>query len=225
MPLWLRCITAGAAALPLVACFARRRPGQEAWLISAAFAVSLLIEVVSYLVRQSGGHGNAWVGYVGYPVQFALLVLAVAKDPPAIGIGLGGVILLAMGSSAVPLGITASGQALVIPQEVMLRGLAGLGIAGLAWENPAFDRFRGPVMLYTLTCLPFVIGMALLPRTLPAWLWVWAGYQAVRLTALLWTTAAVLRGDEPARDVSGFPHARQVHRRPEDSHAARYARG
>lgn len=212
-----------AAALPLLACLTRK-PGREAWLIAAAFAVSLAMDVVAWLVAAQA-HGNAWVGYLGYPVQFALLVLAVAKDPPAIGIGLGGVILLAMGSSAVPLGITASGQALVIPQEVMLRGLAGLGIAGLAWENPAFDRFRGPVMLYTLTCLPFVIGMALLPRTLPAWLWVWAGYQAVRLTALLWTTAAVLRGDEPARDVSGFPHARQVHRRPEDSHAARYARG
>jgi hypothetical protein len=205
-----------AAALPLLACLLMRRNTERAaWLIAAAFAVSLAMDLALYAFR-SPAQGNAWVGYLGYPLQFGLFVVAVAKDAPARWIGLMAVLFMAVGSSAVVTAMTLAGKG-IVPQELFLRILGGIGIAGLVHENAFLRRYAGPIVLYVVGCLPFVLAMVAIPRIEPVWLWVWGGYQAVRLAALLWMASTVLEGHLSI--VPGLSHARQVHRVPEGGSA------
>ena len=200
MPLWMW-VLAAAAALPLLACLglrlAGRAPEPQVWLIVAALAISLVMDVALWALAAPGAN-NAWVGYLGYPMQFAILMLAVAVDAPARWIGFGAVVLFGLASSAVPVSFIAAGRSLAVPTETITRVVGGLGVAALLLENPHLAWLRGPVLLYALGCVPFVGLMAALSRTAPEWVVVWAGYQFVRITSLGWLTVALMRDHFPA---------------------------
>jgi hypothetical protein len=180
-------LTYAAEAIPLAVCLAlalrRIPPPVDLVLIAGAFFVSFLMDTLSYQLNH--GHQNTWwVGYVGYPLQFGLLLAVVAQHRPLRAIVLGG---LAVGAAASVLRGTLDAP------ETFVRVVGGLGVCFLVWGVPSLVRVRSVLWTYCGLTIPFVLSMGLLATTDPHWLTAWTAYQLLRLIALLGMTWVLVR--------------------------------
>ena len=185
-----------AAILPLALCFLlfcfHRDPIPDAWLLSAVFAISFLADTVMRHLAVIGGN-NWWVGYFVYPVQFGILISVVAQHRRVRILLLALLLGLALTSAALMLMFVLHNKKLMIPPEAVVRVAAGIMCAVLVIGVPNLSRFKWPVLLYGVGCIPGIWGMVAIPRTDPEWLWPWSAYQVVRLAAVGWLAYAVLQ--------------------------------
>lgn len=217
----IRAVQVAATYAPLVlvlACLAvewKRTVSPEAWLIVAGFFVSFIADTVGYSLAAMG-RNTWWLTYVYVPLQFGIWITALTRSRAVRWVGVLG--LLAIAGSSLLRG------PLTVPETVVQVG-AGLGVAWLAWGIPA--PYRPALLLYCLGAVPFLVGMAVLPMQHPGWLWVWVGYQSVRLLAVGFMVRALL--PRPHLEVvDGRGHAssgrgeRRLARRPrrDPAHAA-----
>lgn len=193
-------VVASVALLPLVGCLgvrAIRRPvSSEAWWVAGACAVSFVADVVMWWLVQRQHHPvNGWVGYVAYPLQFSLLVCAVTTDRSSRWIAITAIAIMTVASSALPLGLWVSQGLVHLPPETLVRLVGGflVGLLLSAPETAVEVRCRRPVLLYALGCLPFILGMGMLPRPSTEWWGAYGGYQVTRLVALGWATLLIVR--------------------------------
>lgn len=217
MPLWvdvLRWAAYGLAILPLVLCvvlrIAKRDPVPDAWLLSAAFAVSFFMDwAMRHMIDTGASETTAWVGYLGYPIQFALLGAIVAQDRVIRIVVVALIVLMTVVSLGQMAVFVVAQRPVLIPPETAVRVVGGFMVGYLIWGVPSLVRFRVPVMLYCLACIPGIMAMVIIPRTIPEWFLGWGFYKVVQIMALGWMAWAVAQ-----------PHLREVTHEPRSLQAA-----
>jgi hypothetical protein len=177
-----------AGALPLLVCvlvaLARKEdPPPAAWLLSAAFFVSYVADTIA--APLGARHLNTWwLGYLYAPLQMGLFAMVVAQHRAVRSVTVTALLLMAL--------VSALRGTLAAP-ETMVQVVGALAIAWLAWGSDALGRYRAPVLLYCVAGAPLLLLMGVIDINARAWLYVWAGYQVVRVVALGWMTWALVR--------------------------------
>lgn len=169
-----------APVLPVLGLLAVRVMGREssddARVLSGAMLLSLLADVY-------GRHhtGNDWfISYLYAPIQVIFWLLVAVKQP-GLRVVMVALIVVLGGASAArgPLGS---------PETVV--GVVGGGLAALCFTGTPWAR---AMWTYGGAAVPFLLCMAVIPRTEVTWLWSWGGYEAVRVLGLIALTAAIIR--------------------------------
>jgi len=170
---------------PLLVCAVlwclRRNPTEEAWLLSAAFFVSFIADSLGAVLALRGIN-NWWLSYAFAPLQFGLLIWTVAEQRPVRNVALIGLLLLAAVSAV---------RGTLDAPETFVKVIGGAVVAVLVLEGPMVRRYRGPVLLYCLGAIPWLLAMGAIPRERPLWLYVWVGYLVTRIVALGWMVQVV----------------------------------
>ena len=172
---------------PLAVCVVlmlrHRDPPPDAWLLSAAFAVSYVAD--SFALNLAREHmTNWWVDYVYAPIQFGLILAVVAQSRAVRTVLLLGVAVLAQ--------LSAWRGTLDAP-ETLVRVSAGLLAAWLVWPVPSLAPYRGPLRLFCLATACGAFLMAVVPREAAIWLYVWAVYRTACIVALCWMCRQLCR--------------------------------
>lgn len=180
-----------AGVLPLAVCgiaFLARRPvAPAALLLSVGFALSFVADTFGYLWWRSGRE-TVWISYILVPVQMTVFLLALGRLRYERVIAAGFVLLLA----------TSWAVSDFRSQEAVASIQAGALICVLVFRNEIVRRWRGPVLLYCGGAIPFLLVMGSSPPAEnPAWVPAWAGYQLVRITALVWMAWLIFREARP----------------------------
>jgi hypothetical protein len=173
------------AAAPLVVCFILQRlgksPNTDAWLISLAFGLSFVMDMLMYQLVHFRLTPTWWVTYLGYPLQFGILLGVAAQYREA------RVVFLSL------LGVVALSSILrdtLSRPETYTSALGGAAVSFLFWGVPHLRRFRWPIWLYGAFTIPSVWLMGRIPLSEPAWFAPWIAYKFLQLAALvllLWT--------------------------------------
>ena len=211
--------------LPLLMCaWCERRRGievaPEVWSLGGVLAVSFVADQAQAVMMAR--HLNTWpVTYVFAPVQFSLWIALLTPNDARRWVPIAILGLVALGSLW---------RGPVTGPETVIQVGAGAYVAFLAWGHETLRRYRVVMLTYTLAAIPFLLGMVAAPLDAPAWPYLWAGYQAVRVVswgvfmAALWRVYGPHRSETVGRDdrVAGrvlvLPSRQQVatpgHRKP-----------
>lgn len=194
-----------AAAVPLAVCVwlgfrtKDRDPSRDAWLLSLGFFISFMADTIAHPLAQAGLN-TWWLSYVYAPVQFALFVAVVAQHRTLRSIVLVGVVLLA---------IQSVWRDTLHSPETFVRVTGGVLVCFLLWGVQTLRCYRAPLWIYCGLTFPLLLAMGNLPTTDPRWLWIWAGYQLLRVTALALMTWTLVRKEVayggPRKFQSGRP--------------------
>jgi len=154
----------------------------NAVLLSLGFAVSFLADLTGKALAEQ--HVNSWfLSFLWPPIQLAIWWAVIAQRDRVRWAGV--------------LGILAAGALSMIQGpltglELVVRGLGAIIVTILAFKTVGFERYRLAILVTGSAMLVFGIPMKVVPNTLPVWLWVWGGFQAMRLVALLLMARAIL---------------------------------
>lgn len=179
-----------AAAIPLAVCLylclRNRNPMPDAWLLACAFFVSWIADNALKITAASGN--NWWLVYLYVPIQFALFIGLLTQARALRTVGIGALALLAV--------LSVSRGTLDRPETfVQVAGGAMVGL--LAWQHSTIGKYRSALLVYCVAAIPSVILMgAIEPPPRPEWgLWMfaWAAYQLVRITAMALMVSALIR--------------------------------
>lgn len=193
-----------ASLLPLAFCaiqyLRQRDPEPNAWLLSAAFAVSFLADQVG--ARLQAHHvNNWWVAFVYTPLQFSLFAAIVTRRFP---VQVMGVFLLMV------VGILSLIRGPVTEPETMVHVIGGLLVGWLAFDSRPMEKYRTALLVYGLATAPFLIGLAVIPWSSGWWLPMWGGFQAMRLLALAFMVRALWTAPTLRLEVTDGPRTRQA---------------
>lgn len=183
----LRHVAYWTAALPLLLWLIRawksKATNDDAGCVALAFFVSFLIDSV---MMQLGFYklNNWWVQYIGYPIQFGILIGCLVRFHTKRVLALGFLTLVA---------IAAALRGTLDKPETMTCVLGGAAACFLVWGVEPMKRYRWPIWLYGGLTIPAILTMGKLDVTDPAWLNVEAVYHVLRLLAYGWLTVAVVR--------------------------------
>jgi cell division protein FtsB len=170
---WLSHVAWVAGLLPLVACalavLSGKTPSTGAVLLSVAFAVSFVADSLSKLLLMAN-LPNLWPSYIGGPLQFALLLLAVTSRQSRI---VAGFFLLLVAVSIL--------RGPFSTPETAVQIVAGAWVALVAWRSPRVIDYRDPIILYCAGTLPFLLILGMHEPAPGLWLRAWAAYQGVRV--------------------------------------------
>jgi len=172
--------------LPLLACavlyLLHRHPSTDAWLLSAAFFVSFIADSLAAALAVQHLN-NWWLSYAFAPLQFGLLLYVVSIRNDVRNVALIGLFLLAIASAT---------RGTLNAPETFVKVVGGAVVGLLILEGP-IRRYRGPVLLYCMGAIPWLLAMGAVPREQPAWFWLWAAYLVTRILALGWMVRALTR--------------------------------
>src|SRR5688500_4321128 len=150
--------------LPLLACavlaLLGRARSADAWLLSAAFFVSFIADSLAAALAVQGTN-NWWRSYAFAPLQVGLLLYVVSTRGDVRNVALIGLMLLAVVSVA---------RGTLEAPETFVKVIGGAVVGLLIIEGPV-RRFRGPVLLYCMGAIPWLLAMGAIPRERPAWFW------------------------------------------------------
>jgi hypothetical protein len=193
-----------ASLLPLAFCalqYLRHRDAEpNAWLLSAAFAVSFLADQVGD--RLAAYHvNNWWVTFVYTPIQFGLFVAIVTRRFP---VQITSVFLLGL------VGILSFIRGPVTEPETMVHVIGGLLVGWLAFDSKPMAPYRTAILIYGLATVPFLGAMAVIPWESAWWLPMWGGSQLMRLLALAFMVRAIWTAPTLRLEVADGPRTRQA---------------
>lgn len=178
-----------AEALPLLLCLLLalrdRDPGHDAWWIAGALAVSFAMDSIALQIGHQGLN-NHWLGYVGYPVQFGLLVGVCAIHRPW------RVVLV---SALLVVGLAGAIRGPLNQPEIMVRAAGGAWVSFLVWRSVPMRRWRLALWCYAGLTIPAVLLMG--DPTDPRYLTAWTAYQSLRLMGLALMVWALVRKEVP----------------------------
>jgi hypothetical protein len=189
--------------LPLLACavlyLVKRPASSDAWLLSAAFFVSFIADSLAAALAQQGIN-NWWLSYAFAPLQFGLLLYVVSARTDVRNVALIGLLLLAIASVT---------RGTLDAPETFVKVIGGALVGLLVLHGPV-RRFRGPVLLYCMGAIPWLLAMGAVPREQPAWFWLWVAYLITRITALGWMVRALTRPTLTVEEVRHGSGQREV---------------
>jgi hypothetical protein len=177
----------------LVACalavLSGKTPSTGAVLLSVAFAVSFVADSLSKLLLMAN-LPNLWPSYIGGPLQFALLLLAVTSRQSRIVAGFF-MLLVAVSILRGPFSTP----------ETAVQIVAGAWVALVAWRSPRVIDYRDPIILYCAGTIPFLLILGMHEPAPGLWMRAWAAYQGVRVMALAFMAVLLLRAARPRLEV------------------------
>jgi hypothetical protein len=187
MTLWtVAQATMWAGLLPLAACAVywiwRWTPPANAVLLSVGFAVSFIADLIGKTLAEQQIN-TRFLSFLWPPVMLALwwAIVAVRES-----VRWTGVITILLG------GMLSFIQGPLEGLEIVVRCLGSIAIILLVWKTVGFERYRVSMLVMALGMIVFAIPLKAVPTSHPVYLYVWGGFQAVRLVALLLMAWAIL---------------------------------